>query len=146
VFGWSAYSRDARGRLRWGDRAAGLLILSGQRVLLMLRSAEVMDPGTWGIPGGRVERGQTDWAAARKETCEELGSLPRVVLVATHEARSGDFTYTTFVVRLSERAAAGWKITLDWENDSWGWFSLDDLPQPLHPGVAQALWQLLVDR
>ena len=43
----------------WGKSAAGVLPLCPKtgRVLLTLRSQEVMEPGTWGIPGGRIMDG-----------------------------------------------------------------------------------------
>lgn len=45
-------SYDAEGRLRWGRRAAGILIqrIDTGEFLLVLRSADVMDPGVLGIP------------------------------------------------------------------------------------------------
>lgn len=131
----SDYSYDARGRRRWGRRAAGLLIQrddTGQ-ILLALRSARVLDPGLWGIPGGRVEPGQSDLDAALVETEEELGKFPSLKITGQHEARSGDFTYITFFAVMRGSDAARWIPRLNWENDDWGWFSR--LPRRTHPGV-----------
>ena len=65
-----------------GYGAAGFVImrkndeLNDNEYLLTLRSQDVLEPGTWGIPGGRVEAGENPYEAAERETEEELGSLP----------------------------------------------------------------------
>lgn len=57
---------------------AGTLILRGERVLLVQR-ALTMDAGAggWTYPGGFVERGETPWEAAIRETIEEANVRPR---------------------------------------------------------------------
>lgn len=134
-------SSDDSGRPRWGSRAAGLLIQredTGQ-FLLALRSDCVMDPGLWGIPGGRVEPGERDFDAAFMESEEELGSLPRLEVIGDRQVKSGSFTYTTFHAMVSADDAKAWTPTLNWENDDWGWFSADSLPANTHPGVVEAI-------
>jgi 8-oxo-dGTP pyrophosphatase MutT (NUDIX family) len=138
-------SFDAKGRLQWGRRAAGLLMRRGDgRVLLVLRSQEVLDPGVWGIPGGRIEPGYEAEDAAVQEALEELGSLPAMKISRKRNVyKSGGFQYTTFLALVPEKAAAAWEPTLNWENDEWGWFGLDALPSPLHPNVKKAIQELL---
>ena len=137
-------SYDASGRLRWGSEAAGLLLVErhSHRVLLVKRSMSVQDPGVWAVPGGRVEPGQSLYAAARTEVVEELGSLPFIRLRYQDTYRSGGFTYVTFVATVDDAVAQEWQIELDWENDDYGWFSLDKLPTPLHPNVQRVLNEL----
>lgn len=132
-------SFDAEGQARWGQRAAGLLIEreDNGKFMLTLRSAEVMDPGVWGIPGGRVEPGETDIEAAFAEAEEELGPLPVIIPIKSFENRSGDFTYTTYHGVMPSWAAKKWKPKLNWENDDWKWFSLRKLPKNVHPGVLE---------
>jgi 8-oxo-dGTP pyrophosphatase MutT (NUDIX family) len=129
------YAYDATGQVRWGRRAAGLLIRRDDTgaIFLALRSEDVMDPGLWGIPGGRVEPGQTDQEAAFEETLEELGTLPPVEVVGEHIMQSGSFTYTTYVAVMAGADAATWRPQLNWENDAWRWFQR--LPHDTHPGV-----------
>ena len=133
-------SYDENGTLRWGRRAAGLLIYneSGQ-VLLVFRSPHVFDPNVWGIPGGRVEPDETEWDGALSETVEELGRMPSVTRLDQQVYRSGDFSYTTFKVRMSDVDAQRWHPRLNWENTDWGWFDPSNPPEPLHPGVAAVL-------
>jgi 8-oxo-dGTP pyrophosphatase MutT (NUDIX family) len=134
-------SRDASGRIRWGRRAAGLLIqrTDTAEILLLLRSEEVMDPGLWGIPGGRVEPGETDLDAAFMESEEEVGKLPRLDVVGEYTLVSGDFTYSTFHVIILGEYAAGWSPVLNWESDRWAWFSPSKPPKGTHPGVLDVL-------
>lgn len=135
-------SYDAEGRLRWGKRAAGLILQredSGE-IFLTLRSQEVMDPGLWGIPGGRVEPGEDPFDAAVKESIEELGSLPDFMLAEHIESVSGEFTYTTYHVLVSGADARRWAPVLNWENDDAAWTV--ELPTKIHPGVLQALLEL----
>lgn len=137
-------SYDAEGRPRWGRRAAGLLIerIDTGHILLVLRSGEVMDPGLWGIPGGRVEAGEDDLEGAFMEAEEELGALPDVQVVGQTEMKSGDFTYTTFHALMPGPIAKLWEPVLNWENDEWKWFSKKRLPRDVHPGVKDALKSL----
>jgi len=135
-------SRDEEGRVRWGKRAAGLLIRRGDgRILLVKRSQDVMDPGLWGIPGGRVEPGESEWAGAISEAEEELGGLPEVHRAGETVYRSGGFAYTTYLVEVEEGAAEAMSrnVALNWENSEWGWFSPEALPSPVHPNVKALL-------
>lgn len=109
--------------------------------LLVMRSQEVMDPGVLGIPGGRIEPGETEEAAAVQETTEELGPLPPMKLVDRDVYTSGDFSYVTFLALMSGAAAKDWKPELNWENDAWLWVDLSDLAgiREIHPNVRRVL-------
>jgi len=135
-------SYDAEGRLRWGKLAAGLILQREDtgEIFLTLRSQEVMDPGLWGIPGGRVEPGEDPFDAAVEESIEELGSLPDFTLAGQVEISSGEFTYITYHVLVSGEDADRWAPALNWENDDAAWIS--ELPTKIHPGVLQALLKL----
>ena len=52
--------------------AALAVLVDGDRVLLVRRRNEP-DAGLWGYPGGRVEPGETVFAAAERELAEETG-------------------------------------------------------------------------
>jgi 8-oxo-dGTP pyrophosphatase MutT (NUDIX family) len=134
-------SFDAEGRLRWGRRAAGLLIqrTDNKKILLLLRSAEVMDPGLWGIPGGRVEPWEDDLNAAIRESEEELGEVYGLEITGVRSIVSGEFMYSTYFAKMPGAVAAAWTPELNWENDDWGWFSLRKLPKDVHPGVREVL-------
>src|SRR5262245_45564657 len=55
-------------------RAARLVLIDGDRRVLLLRHAGGADRGFWATPGGGVENGETREQAARREAAEELGA------------------------------------------------------------------------
>ncbi len=63
------------GAVHWIDPkiAAGILIVRGDRVLLVKRAIEP-GFGRWTFPGGHVDRGETLEEAALRETLEECGA------------------------------------------------------------------------
>lgn len=139
----SEVSYDAEGRLRWGRKAAGILIRRTDTgmFLLVMRSQEVMDPGVLGIPGGRIEPGEKEEEAALKEATEELGLLPPLEFVDRDLYKSGDFSYVTFLALMDGEAAVDWKPELNWENDAWLWVTLSDLRgiEEIHPNVLRVI-------
>lgn len=135
----------------WGRMGAGVLFIQKRKVLLTLRSDEVLQPGTWGIPGGAVSLGTHDevflaandagytglseddiFDSAMRESAEELGALPEDFEVVDHVVYTDQkFQYHTFFVAVDIK----WPVTLNWENDEYGWFNVKKLPRPLHFGV-----------
>lgn len=120
----------------WGRQAAGLLLFSGNRVLLTLRSEEVLEPGTWGIPGGAIHEGEIPYNGALREAQEELGPLPPHLVFGEVVFQDGSFRYTTFLARVTPENAKLWRPRLNWENDDAQWLKTDDLPEhDLHFGL-----------
>jgi 8-oxo-dGTP pyrophosphatase MutT (NUDIX family) len=54
-------------------RASRLILLDGQRRVLLLRHAGTNREAFWAPPGGGLESGETFEQAACREACEELG-------------------------------------------------------------------------
>ena len=52
---------------------AALAVLAQAGQVLLVRRANPPDQGLWGFPGGRIERGETVFAAAERELAEETG-------------------------------------------------------------------------
>jgi len=155
----SVISESAEPRRYWGRGGAGVVFVCPERntILLGKRAAWVLDPGTWGSPGGAVD-GEfhttpiadpiTDEATFRdtalREVEEECGSLPPgITLSGRTEFEDEGFRYVTYLARLTPEQVDGWSITSpDGETDEWRWFSLDDLPSPVHPKLASSLRKL----
>ncbi|HUF87114.1 MAG TPA: NUDIX hydrolase [Thermohalobaculum sp.] len=56
-----------------GPVLAALAVLVEDGRVLLVRRANPPDAGLWGYPGGRVEPGETVFAAAERELAEETG-------------------------------------------------------------------------
>lgn len=107
--------------------ASGILFRNGRRVFLIKRS----DDGTWCAPGGKLEDGEIAQHAARREVMEEIGydySGP----ITPWSLING---YLTYIVD----GSAEFEAKINDESLEAGWYSLDELPQPLHPGFAESL-------
>lgn len=59
----------------------GAIVHDDAHRLLMIRRANAPNAGKWSLPGGRVERDETDADAVRREVAEETGL---VVMVGRH--------------------------------------------------------------
>lgn len=112
-------------------RAAGILFVQGGRVLLLKRAETAQDaPGTWAFPGGGIEAGETPEAAARRELQEECGETYAGPLTSLYTSRDG---FQCFGAALQQPFTP----TLNDEHTAAQWAPFDDLPQPLHPGMAE---------
>jgi ADP-ribose pyrophosphatase YjhB (NUDIX family) len=113
-------------------RAAGFLLWAPTgRLLLLLRGADGSAAAVWSLPGGHIEPGETEDAAARRELEEETG-YDGPVDVFGRVDRAG---YVTLFGTVDEEL----EVDLNDEHVEAGWFMEDDLPQPIHPGVVGAL-------
>ncbi|MEN4224054.1 NUDIX domain-containing protein [Serratia marcescens] len=107
--------------------AAGILFKSAGKVFLVKRG----DDGSWAVPGGKLEEGETPETAARREVLEECG-VDYAAPLTPHALIDG---YVTYIAEGGEQFEA----VLNEENQAYGWFSLDELPEPLHPGMVAML-------
>lgn len=115
--------------------AAGILYLNAGRVLLLMRSAEAADqPNTWGFPAGHIEPGESPLLAALREAKEEVGAAPE-----SADPLSNENGFALFLAR----GDATFQPTLNDESAGYVWADPNDLPQPLHPGVEEAIRAVL---
>lgn len=134
----TAFSKsENKGSEFWGSQGAGVLIIAKDtgRLLVLLRSAEVNEPHTWGLAGGAIDAGEDPKVAALREVKEELGFAGAIKLVPAFVFRKGDFTFHNFLGVVPKE----FKPRLDWENDDARWVSINKLPSPLHFGLAGLL-------
>ncbi|PPK70105.1 NUDIX domain-containing protein [Actinokineospora auranticolor] len=54
-------------------RCVGAIIRDGRDRLLLIRRGREPDRGLWSIPGGKIEPGESDTVALRREVREETG-------------------------------------------------------------------------
>ena len=91
-------------------------------------------PNTWGLPGGRVESGETLIAAMTRECEEELGAMPeylRLVPIEKFTTSDAGFAYHTFFCSVVDEFCP----KLNDEHVGWAWLDSGTWPKPMHPGL-----------
>lgn len=115
--------------------AAGVAWVSpwDRKVLMLLRGEGGPHPGTWCFPAGKLEPGETPSEGAvrefREETC--CWNAPQRRHVHPIWQRNG-FSLFLYI-------GSKFGPILDGESQDFTWASIDNPPEPLHPGVADQL-------
>jgi 8-oxo-dGTP pyrophosphatase MutT (NUDIX family) len=115
------------------NTSAGVFFYSTQtqRFLYLLRT-DNKNPGNWGIPGGKVDEGETLMEGIERECLEEIGFFPKEAkLVPIQKFVNRDFTYHTFFCELKEE----FMPILNEEHCGYAWVGDGQYPKPLHPGL-----------
>ena len=122
----------ADGSARWGRYgAAGILARHVAEdgdvwYFLARRSMFCHRGGTWGIPGGALDAGETPVQGALREFEEEIHTLPEPYTVTgIHEDDHGGWSYWTVMVDVPERFAE--PTDLGWETDDARWVRASEL-------------------
>lgn len=115
----------------------GVIVLRGGRVLLGLR-ASAHGRGTWALPGGHLEAGETVERCAARELQEETGLVASAFAPAPYSSdllpEEQRHAVTLFVVT---RDAAGEPEAREAQKcAAWQWFDWQALPQPLFAPLA----------
>ena len=104
-----------------------------QRYLYLMRN-DTKYPGTWGLPGGKCETGETLLETIERECREELGSFPDYVkLLPLDQFTSPDdaFSYHTFFCCVARE----FQPVLNSEHLGYAWIDSTTWPKPMHPGL-----------
>lgn len=110
----------------------GLAIMREGR-LLLYRRLKVPEAGYWNIVGGKVDHLEPAETAARREAEEETGlSIGKVDFVGvTEQIITADRQHwVSLLYRTTDFSGEPTLVEPDKLSD-FGWFELDDLPQPL---------------
>lgn len=101
---------------------------------LYLMRDDPKHPGSWGLPGGKIESGETMMSAMTRECTEELGSMPdyiKLVPLEKFTSADGGFAYHTFFCTVANE----FQPTLNNEHVGYAWIKSGNWPRPLHPGL-----------
>jgi 8-oxo-dGTP pyrophosphatase MutT (NUDIX family) len=136
------------GRRHWGlFGAAGLLLVRRSRageathVVLQHRALWSDQGGTWALPGGALQPGETAADGALREAHEEAG-IPReaVGVRGSHVLEHPDWSYTTVI---ADELVHLTPVATDAESVDVRWVPLPEVDGlPLHPAFADA-WPTL---
>lgn len=105
------------------------------RTLYMLRNKREQ---VWGIPGGKVERGEALLEALERECREEIGYWPndaKMYPVECYRSTDGKFVYHTFFAVIEEEFVP----ILNSEHLAYAWCNDGIYPRPLHSGLYNTL-------
>jgi 8-oxo-dGTP diphosphatase len=136
---WTICEQD---HVHWGARGgAGLLMRyapqGAEPMYLLQRRSQSVDEGrTWGVPGGAIRDGESLEMAARRETVEEVGTLPsfRITGMLDQDC-GGGWIFHVITADVDRRFEA----FCGQETDATGWFTREQMRSlPLHPGIQ--LW------
>jgi mutator protein MutT len=125
----------------WLKRAAGILFTDGRSILLLKKAKNGDNAGTWGLPGGKSNEGETEIDNAVRETKEETGipSIPgyRFDSMTT---KNGGKKFTTFFYRVPD----SFDVKLSKEHSDFEWVKFEDLnSKNLHPKLKSNIAECL---
>jgi 8-oxo-dGTP pyrophosphatase MutT (NUDIX family) len=104
-----------------------------RRYLYLMRN-DSKHPGAWGLPGGRVEDGETLLATINRECQEELGFVPeyvRMIPLEKFTTVDSGFEYHTFFCTVEQE----FRPQLNNEHIGYAWIDSGTWPRPMHPGL-----------
>ena len=107
-------------------------VATGRYLYLMRKDPK--HPDTWGLPGGRIEAGETLIRTIERECQEELGSMPEYLrLIPLEKFTTADhvFAYHTFFCIVKEEFVP----VLNHEHQGYAWIQSGTWPRPMHPGL-----------
>jgi 8-oxo-dGTP diphosphatase len=128
----SAGPNEAQTRAASPKVGVGVIVVRDAKVLLGLRQGS-HGAGTWALPGGHLEFGETVETCAVREVLEETG-------LVIDQVRAGPFTndvmaaegkhYVTLFV-IADNAVGEPEVREPAKCRRWAWFDWSDLPKPL---------------
>src|SRR5476651_1613578 len=105
------------------------LVLKDGKVLMVKRTAKLLEGGKWALVGGYVERDETTKQAVARETLEETGwKVKDLTLLRVNDSPNRpheDRQNVAFVYFGTATEKVG---EPDWESDEQKWFDWSELP------------------
>jgi 8-oxo-dGTP pyrophosphatase MutT (NUDIX family) len=102
-----------------------------KRFLYLLRN-DPRNTGNWGIPGGKIEDGETLLDGVTRECMEEIGYFPiDSKLIPIQKFINNKFVYHTFFCKIENEFIP----ILNDEHSGYSWIDYEQYPKPMHPGL-----------
>lgn len=124
----------------------GVMLLKDNKVLLGKRhedpekaSSKLKGAGTWTMPGGKLEFGESFEEGARRETLEETGIILNKADVICVNNDKGDTAHFITIGLFSDDFEGEPQVLEPEVITEWRWFDLNELPTPLFFPSAKVL-------
>lgn len=127
-------------------KGAGIMLITPQdEVLFLLRSPTSNHPNEWDLPGGRADEDETPEETAKRECAEEIGGSPygelkKIGDTSSKDDSGSDVDFITFKQYVMHKFVP--KLDQS-EHTAYKWASLQNPPEPLHPGVRNVVDMVL---
>jgi 8-oxo-dGTP pyrophosphatase MutT (NUDIX family) len=125
--------------------AAGIFFYASKtkRYLYLLRSTP-KNSSNWGVPGGKVENGETLLEGVTRECQEEIGFFPtEAKLIPIQKFTNHSFVYHTFFCEVENEFTP----VLNHEHCGYAWVGDNQYPKPLHPGLFNTVnFDVVIDK
>lgn len=122
-----AFENDGKAFLR--HVVMDVLIIDGNKILLVKRTGKLLESGKWALPGGFLDRDETTKQGAAREVKEETGYEIEIVKLLrvidrpdrpNEDRQNVSFVYIAKPIKIDGVA--------DNESSEMKWFDLDKLP------------------
>ncbi len=117
----------------------GVMMLKDGKILLGRRhsdpekaSSALRGEGTWTMPGGKLEFGESFEDGAKREVLEETGIQLNTVKVICVNNNKNEFAHFVTIGLFSDDFIGDARIMEPDEIVEWLWFDLNALPNPLY--------------
>lgn len=116
----------------------GVMLFKKGKILLGKRhgnpnkaDSELHGEGTWTMPGGKLEYGESFEDCAKREVYEETGIILNKIKIICVNNDKNKYAHFITVGVFSDKFSGEPKIKEPDEIVEWQWFGLNDLPAPL---------------
>lgn len=122
----------------------GAAILDDQGRLLLIKRRRAPEADHWGVPGGKLDWGESARLCAQREVAEELGiTLVAGAVLSVTDMIADDYHWVAITYRV-ERFEGEPQIQEPHALSEWGWFALGALPAPLTAATRDAVKALSI--
>jgi len=126
------------------DCSGALICARNTHRVLLLQKKEGKHAGRWGLVGGTNHSDESAWQGLCREINEELGFEPNIKKTLPLErfvSNDSMFKFHTYFCIVDEEFVP----KLSDEHIAWGWFSLENLPKPVHKGLDLSLRNRIIE-
>ena len=117
----------------------GVIVLNEKGQILMgkrnederLADSEMHEEGTWTLPGGNIEYGETFYEAGIREAKEETNLDVSDLEVFCVQTDLNEYAHYVSVGMIAKKYSGELKVTEPDEITEWRWFDIDKIPRKI---------------